>query len=262
MWNRKEKIIIKTEAQIKALREWWKILDKVHTELWTYVKAWISTFKLNEIAVELIEKYNCIASFKWYWGFPASICTSLNDIVVHWVPSKKDILKDWDILKIDIWVYQQKVHSDACRCYVIWENPIAQHLSETVKKAMLKWIKQARPWNRIWDIENMVQKTIERAGYCPIRDFTGHWVWENLHEAPEIMNYWKKWTWALIKEWMVLAIEPIATIWRKKNCYILEDNWSAVAKDYAIWAQWEHSVLITKDWPELLTWDFDLDLKK
>jgi len=257
---KKEKIKIKTPQQIDALRVWWRILDKIHTELWAYVKAWISTWELNEIVEKMFVDLKVIASFKWYWGFPASICTSLNEVVVHWIPSKKDVLKDWDILKIDCWVYQQKVHSDSCRCYVIWDNPEAQHLSETVKKAMLKGIKQAKPWNRIWDVENMVQKTLERAWYCPIWDFTWHWVWEDLHEAPEIMNYWKKSSWPLIKEWMVLAIEPMATNWRHKHCIILKDWWSAIAKDKAIWAQWEHSVLITKDWPELLTWDFDLKM--
>ncbi|MCD5383042.1 type I methionyl aminopeptidase [Candidatus Gracilibacteria bacterium] len=260
MAKKKGGIKIKTPAQIKAIREGGKILAKIHDEVGKMVKPGVSTFQLNKLAEELCEKYNVIPSFKGYGGFPAVLCTSLNDIVVHGVPSKKDVLENGDILKIDCGIYQQGVHSDSCRTYVVGKNSEAEHLSKVVKQAMLKGIKQAVPGNRIGDIENAVQKTIQRAGYCPIRDFTGHGVGAELHEEPEILNYGKKGTGPLIKEGMVLAIEPMATNGKQKHCYILEDGWSAVAKDYAIGAQWEHSVLITKDGPELLTGDFDLKM--
>lgn len=253
----KGEIKIKTAQQIEVMREWWKILRSIHEELRDFLKPWISTWDIEKKAEEIFERLwpDFKPSFKWYGWFPCILCTSLNEVVVHWVPSKKDILKNWDILKIDCWLYYKWCHTDSCWSHFIWEvDPKVKHLSDVTKKAMMKWIKQVRPWVRVWDVENMIQRTIQQVWYCPIYDCTWHWVWEELHEAPEIMNYWKKWKWPMLKEWMCLAIEPMATLWKEKYTYNKNwDWWTLIARDSATCAQREHTVLVTKDWYEILT---------
>ena len=248
-------IRIKTSDQINKMRDWWKILKKIHEELWKIVCPWISTYDIELEAERLFSKYKVTPSFKWYQKYPCILCTSVNEVVVHWIPSKKDVLKSWDVISIDCWVFYEWLHTDSCHSYLVWEvSPEIKHLSVTVKKSLEKWIKQVRSWARIWDIEEVVQKTLQRSWYCPIYDCTGHWVWENLHESPEILNYGKKWTWPVLKEWMVLAIEPSATLWKERYTFNKNwDWWTLLARDEAICVQWEHTVLVTKEGYEILT---------
>ena len=248
-------IAIKTTEQIEAMREGWQILKKIHEEIWKMITPGISTMDLEKKAEELFKKYKAIPSFKWYKWFPCILCTSINEVVVHWIPSENDILQNWDVISIDCWCYFKKMHTDSCHTYLVWEVDYQiENLSNTVKKAMNKWIKKIRHWARLWDIEGTVQKVLEQNWYCPIYDCTGHWVWSKLHEEPEILNYWKKGTWPILKAWMVLAIEPSATLWHEDCTSNLNwDWWTLVAKDKAICCQWEHTVLVTKDWYEILT---------
>lgn len=248
-------IPIKTNEQINAMREWWKILKKIHEEIWVLVKPWISAMDLEKFAEKLIEKFWVKSSFKWYKGYPCILCVSPNEVVVHWIPSEKMILNDWDIVSIDCWIIHKWMHTDSCCTYFVWNvDSNLIHLSDTVKKALIKWIKLIKDWVHLWDIEEVIQKTIQQAGYCPIYDCTWHWVWVKLHEAPEILNYGKKWRWPILRSWMCLAIEPSATIWNQSRTYNKnKDKWTLVAKDQAICAQWEHTVLVKKDWVEILT---------
>lgn len=248
-------IPIKTLQQIQDMRAWWKILKLIHEEIWKQIAPWISTMDLEKYAEKLFKKYWTKPSFKGYKWFPCILCTSVNEVVVHWIPSEDVILKSWDVISVDCGSFYKWLHTDSCRTYFVWEaSPKVRHLSEIVKKALMKWIKQVKPWARVWDIESTLQNIIQRSWYCPIYDCTGHWVWEKLHEAPEIMNYWKKWKWPELKEWMCIAIEPSATLWTKKNTFNKNrDKWTLLAEDEAICVQWEHTVLVTKDWFEILT---------
>jgi len=248
-------IPIKTKEQIQAMREGWKILKKIHEWVWKIIKAWISTMDLEIEAVKLFEKYKTTPSFKWYQKYPCVLCTSVNEVVVHGIPSKDVIINDWDVVSVDCGSFYKWMHTDSCITYFVWTvSPEIHHLSETVKKALMKWIKQVKPWARVWDIESVVQKTLQRSGYCPIYDCTGHGVWKNLHEKPEILNYWKKWKWELLKEWMCLAIEPSATLGTERETYNKNwDKWTLVAKDEALCVQWEHTVVVTRDGFEILT---------
>lgn len=248
-------IKIKTKEQIEAMREWWKILKQIHEYVWKEVKVWVSTYDLELKAEELFKKYWVIPSFKGYKWYNHILCTSVNEVVVHWVPSKDAILKDWDVVSIDCWCFFKWLHTDSCVTYLIWNvRHEVRHLSDTVKRALMKWINEVKPWAHVWDIESTVQNIIQRSWYCPIYDCTGHWVWVNLHEEPHILNYWKRWKWPILKEWMCLAIEPSATLWNQKHTYNKnKDWWTLVARDGAICVQWEHTVLVTKDWYEILT---------
>lgn len=248
-------IPIKTSEQIEAMREWWKILRAIHEEIWKELKVWISTMRLEEKAEELFLKYNAIPAFKGYRWYPFILCTSPNEVVVHWMPSEKVILKNWDVISIDCGCFHKWMYTDSCFSYFIWEvDPKVKHLSDTVKNALMKWIKQIRPWVRLGDIESMVQTILQRSWYCPIYDCTGHWVGKKLHEDPMILNYWKKWKWPILEEWMCLAIEPSATLGTQSKTYNKnKDKWTLVARDEAICVQWEHTVVVTKDWFEILT---------
>ena len=248
-------IPIKTAEQIDAMREWWIILRSIHEEIWAFLKPWISTMDIEKFAETLFKKHWTTPSFKWYNWFPCILCTSVNEVVVHGIPSTETILKSWDIISVDCGSYHKGMHTDSCQTHFIWEvSQELKDLSNTVKKAMNKWIKQVKPWARVWDIESVVQKTLERAGYCPIYDCTWHWVWAKLHEAPEILNYWTKWKGPVLKQWMCLAIEPSATLWYEDTTFNKNwDKWTLVAKDETMCCQWEHTVLVTANGFEILT---------
>lgn len=248
-------IKIKNQSQIESMRKCWTYLKKIHESVAEHIRPWISTYDLELIAQRSFDELWVKSSFKWYRWYPCCICASPNEVVVHWIPSQFCILKSWDIISIDIWAYYEGVHTDSCRTYVIWDaKKEIIDLSKAVYEAMLNWIKKVKPWNHIGDIEHAVQKHLQRKWYCPIYDCTGHWVGEKLHEDPEILNYGNKWQWPLIKEWMCFAIEPSATLWSNPRTYNHnKDKWTLVAKDHAICAQWEHTVLVTSNGFEILT---------
>ena len=175
--------------------------------------------------------------------------------MVHWRASRNIILREGDLVTYDFWIKDKwlKINTDAAISLIVgWDdkNPIWAKMIEVNKKALKAWISQAKPWNTIWDISHAIQTEIEKAWFFVVKDLTGHWVWKKLHEKPYIPNYWKPGTWEKLKVWMTLAIEPIMgqTSWK----IVDEWDWEIYIEDWSLWSQYEHTILITQNWPEII----------
>ena len=239
-----------TEFEINQLKINAKIHKVIFKEIKKNIKPWLEIYKIDKLCEEISNKHNVLCGFKWVYDFPYNICISINNVVVHWRPMKWVFIKSWDLVTFDFWIKDKKywVYTDSAFSVIIWwdkRNPIWAKLIETNKKALYAWIKMAKVWNSIWDISYAIQKEIENAWFKVVKDLTWHSIWKKLHEKPYIPNYWKPWTWIKLIKWMVLAIEPI--IW--ETSWEIIDKWNreVYIKDWSLWCQYEHTILIT-DW--------------
>jgi len=248
-------VLIKNEKEIQIMRDLAKIHKEVFDEIKKTAKVWVLWREINDICGKICDKYNVLCWFKWVYGFPGNLCISINSCVVHWVPSKKMIFREWDVIKFDFWV-KDKVYwlnTDAAFTMIIWEWPHSLEVEKFLKiseEALYKWIAKATVWNRVWDIWRAIQKHIESNWYHIVKDLTWHGIWYNLHEKPYIPNYWKTWNWEILRKNMTLAIEPI--IWFS-SWKIKDNSWFEIyTADDSIWAQFEHTIVV-KDWyPEII----------
>lgn len=246
-------IPIKTPEQIKAMRHAARILKETLNMLIKAAKAGVSTLELDQMAEKFILKHKAAKpGFKGYHGFPASICTSLNEEVVHGIPSADQILEDGDIIGIDCGVYYGGVHTDACCTVLVGKpDPEVRHFVKITKKALQRAVKKVRPGARIGDISATIQKVIEDQSYAPVVDCTGHGVGKDLHEPPEILNVGQKGKGPIMKAGMVLAIEPIATM-GSGEVITAKDGWTVISADGSLSAHFEHTVLVTENGYEVL----------
>jgi methionyl aminopeptidase len=246
-------IPIKTPEQIESMREAGIILRNTLEIVSKAVKPGISTFELDLIAEDFIISHKgAKPAFKGYRGFPATLCTSVNEQVVHGIPSKDVILSDGDIVGLDCGVYYDGLYTDACLTVLVGNvDPEVQHFVKITKKALNQAIKQVKPGNHIGDISAIIQKTLEDQGYLPVIECTGHGVGVDLHEPPEILNAGKKSTGPVMKEGMVLAIEPISAM-GSNSIITLNDGWTIVTEDGGLSAHFEHTVLVTEKGCEIL----------
>ena len=246
-------ISIKNEQEISLMRKAGNIVYRTHQHLKKYLKPGITTKELDKIAYDFIISCGATPSFKNYNGFPASICTSINEEVVHGIPSKKRILREGDIVSVDLVVEYKGYMADAARTYAVGEiSPEARHLIETAEKAFFDGIAFAKEGYRLSDISNAIQKTVEGEGFGVIRDFVGHGIGSDMHEDPQIPNYGKPGKGPRLQKGMTLAIEPMIT----QGSYevdVLQDNWTAVTIDGGLAAHYENTVVITDGEPQLLT---------
>ncbi len=245
-------IALRDAAQIASLRRAGRALHLVTEVLRGKIKAGITTLELDKIAEELILAHGGTAAFKNYRGFPAAICTSFNEEVVHGIPSERR-LKEGDLLKVDIGIKKEGFFAD-CAFTVALGDPDKQtkHLIEATRKALSLGIGQAKINNRLSDISWAIQNYIESQGFSVVRDFVGHGIGTAMHEAPEIPNFGRPHSGPVLKEGMVLAIEPMVNlgVWEVE---IKENGWTAVTKDKLNSAHFEHTVAITAQGPEILT---------
>lgn len=217
-----------------------------------HVQAGISTRELDQIAESEIRKAGAIPAFKGYRGFPATLCVSVNEEVVHGIPSDRK-LKEGDIVGLDLGCIWDGYYGDAARTYPVGEiSEEALRLLKTTEESLMIGIDQARAGNRIGDIGYAVQSHAESNGYSVVRDFVGHGIGRNLHEDPQIPNYGNRGQGPRIKAGMVLAIEPMVCQGRA-DVEVLSDNWTAVTRDRSLAAHFEHSVAITENGPEILS---------
>lgn len=246
-------IPIKTEEEIKKMRHAADILKKVLDKLEAAVKPGISTLELDRLAERVISRYKgAKAGFKGYQGYPKSICTSLNEEVVHGIPRDDILLKEGDIVGIDAGVYFDGFHTDACRTILVGKvDPSVRHFVKTTKKALQQAVKKVRPSGHIGDISAVIQKTLVTTGYNPVVTCTGHGVGRNLHEPPEILNVGITGTGPVMEPGMVLAIEPIATM-GSGEVTTLKDGWTVVSADGSLSAHFEYTVLVTEKGYEIL----------
>lgn len=246
-------ITIKSAREIELMTEAGKILESVHKELEKALRPGMSTLEINKLGEEVIRGYGCIPSFLDYNGYPASICVSVNDEVVHGIPSKDRILKDGDIVSLDAGVIYKGYHSDAARTHAIGEiSKEASDLIKVTREAFFEGIKFAKEGNHLFDISAAIGRYASDRGYGVVRDLCGHGIGTSLHEAPEIPNYEMNRKGVLLKAGMTLAIEPMINIggWEVEW---LSDDWTVVTRDHSLSAHYENTVLITKDEPKLLT---------
>ena len=246
-------VTIKSQKEIDLMREAGKILAEVHERLAEFVKPGVSTMELNKRADEMIRSYGCIPSFLNYQGYPASICASVNDVVVHGIPNKKIILKEGDIISIDAGVIYKGWQSDAARTHAVGEiSTEAKNLMDVTKQSFYEGIKFAREGCHLYDISAAIEDYVKSFGYTCVRDLVGHGIGKEMHEEPQIPNFRQKRRGIKLQAGMTLAIEPMVNAGRYDVC-ILDDDWTVVTEDGSLSAHYENTVLITEGEPEILS---------
>ncbi|MBT4917389.1 type I methionyl aminopeptidase [Candidatus Peregrinibacteria bacterium] len=246
-------IIIKTTEEIQNMREGGKILEQTLNETLKRAEPGISTYELDQFAENYIKKNGGIPSFKGYQGFPGTLCTCRNEVIVHGIPKKDDILEEGDLFTIDCGVTYKGMITDAARTKLIGKvTPEKEKLLKTAIKALSIAIDTAKPGTRLGEVSKNIQEVIEEAGFYIIKDLTGHGVGKKLHEDPLVTNYFDGNDGPTLKEGMTLAIEPIFSV-STGQMKTLTDQWTIVTADHSPAVQVENTILITKTGNEVLT---------
>lgn len=245
-------IVIKSDHEIELLKIAGKIVYQTHQYLKPFIKEGITTEKLDKLAEDFIRSKGATPSCKGYNGFPATLCISINDEVVHGIPSKRK-LKNGDIVTLDICACYKGYHGDSAWTYKVGEvsSEVSALMDET-KEALFAGLAQVKPGNRIGDISNAVEQVANKYHLGVVRELCGHGVGHHLHEDPDIPNYGRPHTGPLIKEGMVFAVEPMLNLGSREVC-MLDDGWTIVTYDEKPSAHFEHTVVVTKDGYEILT---------
>ena len=246
-------VTIKSEHEIGLMREAGRLLAIMHEELQKEIKPGMSTWDIDHMADTIIRDFGCVPNFLNYNGYPATICTSVNDEVVHGIPKRDRILKEGDIVSLDAGVIYKGYHSDAARTYGIGEiSPEAGRLIEVTKQSFFEGIKFAKEGNHLYEISKAIQDYAEGFGYSIVRDLVGHGIGTHLHEDPQIPNFKPKGRGLKLQAGMTLAIEPMIN----EGVYDVEwldDDWTVVTADGKLSAHYENTILVTKDGCEILT---------
>ena len=246
-------ITIKSSREIELMTEAGRILEIVHKELEKALHPGMTTKAIDRLGEEIIRSYGCIPSFLDYNGYPASICVSVNDEVVHGIPSEHRIIREGDIVSLDAGVIYKGYHSDAARTHCVGEvSKEAQDLVRVTRECFFEGIKYAKEGNHLFDISGAIGRYAEERGYGVVRDLCGHGIGTALHEAPEIPNYEMKRKGVLLKAGMTLAIEPMINIGGWEVDW-MDDDWTVVTRDHSLSAHYENTVLITENEPKLLS---------
>lgn len=246
-------VSIKSQSEIALMREAGKILAKVHEELKDAIRPGMSTLDIDKLGEKLIRSYGCIPSFLNYNGYPASICVSVNDEVVHGIPHKDHILCEGDIVSLDAGVIYKGYHADAARTYGVGKiSDEAAKLIEVTKQSFFEGIKMAKDGNHLHDISNAIADYCESFGYGVVRDLVGHGIGKNLHEDPQIPNFHQRRRGIKLQKGMTLAIEPMVNAGTYEVAW-LDDDWTVVSDDGSLSAHYENTILITDGEPEILT---------
>lgn len=246
-------VSIKSEREIELMRQAGKILAKVHEELGKAIVPGISTLEIDRLGEKLIRSYDCIPNFLNYNGYPASVCVSVNEEVVHGIPRKDRILKEGDIVSLDAGLIYKGYHSDAARTHYVGNvAPEIQKLVEETRNSFFEGIKKAKAGNHLYDISNAIDAYISQFGYGIVRDLVGHGIGTQLHEDPQIPNFRQNRRGLKLQPGMTLAIEPMINMGRA-DVEWLSDDWTVVAEDGLPSAHYENTILITDGEPEILT---------
>ncbi len=251
-------ISIKSRTEIEYMRKAGEVLAYAHKLVEEAIKPGVTTLELDNIVFEHIKKHDAIPSFKGYKGFPgaidypASICASVNNEVVHGIPSLRE-LKDGDIISVDIGVFLNGYHSDAARTYPVGQiSTKAKHLIDITRQSFYEGIKKAVKDNRIIDISVAIQEYVEQNGYSVVREYVGHGIGREMHEAPQIPNYRTRERGPRLQPGMTLAVEPMVNE-GKYQVKLLENKWTVVTADGSLSAHYENTIAITDSEPLILT---------
>lgn len=247
------KIIIKSSREIALIKKAGSILADTFDYLKVHTRAGISTKELDKLAESFIRSHGGIPTCKGYEGFPGAICISVNDTLLHGIPSKSIILKDGDIVSYDICVTYEGYIADACRTFPVGEiSSEAKRLLDTTKKCFFEAVKLVKPGVHLGDISQKIYETGTSAGYTLTRDYGGHGVGREMHEDPFVLNYGEKGTGPILKKGMVIAIEPMLNE-GKVELYTLDDGWTVKTLDGKLSCHYENTIAITDDGYEILT---------
>ena len=246
-------VTIKSEHEIELMREAGRILSIVHQEMEKIIRPGISTMDINRKGEEVIRSFGCIPSFLNYQGYPASICVSVNDEVVHGIPNKKRILKEGDIVSLDAGVIYKGYHSDAARTHGVGRiSEENQRLIDVTRQSFFEGIKFAKAGNHLFEISKAIQDYAEANGYGVVRDLVGHGVGKELHEEPQIPNFKPIGRGMKLRPGMTLAIEPMVNLGTEDVVW-MDDEWTVISEDMSLSAHYENTILITDGEPEILT---------
>jgi methionyl aminopeptidase len=252
--KQRQGVEIKSSREIEIMRQASRIVATVLKEISELVEPGMTTADLDAHAEKRIREMGATPSFKGYHGFPASICSCLNQEVVHGIPSRKKVIREGDVLKVDTGAYYEGFHGDSCITIAVGEvKPSAQRLIEVAEGALYKGIEQVKAGAFLLDLAGAIQDYVEANGFVVVEDFTGHGVGRNLHEEPSVFNFrTHQMPNVKLRAGMTLAIEPIVNA-GSKHTRTLSDRWTAVTVDNALSAQFEHTVLVTETGYEILT---------
>ncbi|MBH8551703.1 type I methionyl aminopeptidase [Nostocaceae cyanobacterium CENA357] len=247
-------IEIKSPREIEIMRQSAKIVATVLKEISEYVKPGMTTADLDAYAEKRIREMDATPSFKGYHGFSGSICSSINNEVVHGIPSKKKVIRTGDVLKVDTGAYYQGFHGDSCITIAVGEvTPEAAKLIRVAEESLYKGIEQVKAGAYLLDLAGAIEDHVKANGFSVVEEFTGHGVGRNLHEEPSVFNFRTQYMPNVkLRAGMTLAIEPILNA-GSKHTRTLSDRWTAVTVDNALSAQFEHTVLVTETGYEILT---------
>ena len=246
-------IKIKSQEEIELMREAGRITRDTLKVVEHSIKAGISTLELDKIAYDYIKSQNAIPSFKNYGGFPGSICASVNDTVVHGIPSANIILKEGDIISIDVGAKYKGYHSDACRTFPVGKiDAKVKKLIKVTEQSFFEGIKGLKSGAFVGDISHRIQTFVEKHGYTIVRELVGHGVGKNLHEDPQVPNFGRSGSGPRLNANAVIAIEPMVNM-GERNVVFMSDGWTCKTRDGMPSAHYENTVLITEDGVEILT---------
>lgn len=246
-------VTVKSASEIELMREAGRLLEIVHDELAKIIRPGISTWEIDHEGEKLIRSFGCVPNFLNYNGYPASICVSVNDEVVHGIPKKNRILKEGDIVSLDAGLIYKGFHSDAARTYGVGKiSPEAQKLIDVTRESFFKGLEFAKAGNHLHEISAAIGNYAESFGYGVVRDMVGHGIGRSLHEDPQIPNFPQKRRGIRLVPGMTLAVEPMidAGTWEVEW---LDDDWTVVTADGSLSAHYENTILITDGEPEILT---------
>ena len=252
---RRPEPVLKSPREIQIMREAGRIVARVHAAMREAVRPGVSTWELDQLALETMGRYDATSCFLGYRGYPANICTSINQELVHGIPSKDRILKEGDIISIDVGVRYRGFIGDSAWSYAVGEIlPAAQELMRVTEDSLYAGIAKATVNSRVIDISRAVQQYVEAHGMYIVREYTGHGVGRQMHEAPQVLNYASDDPdgQTVLRPGLVIAIEPMV----QAGTYLtrtLKDNWTVISKDGSLAAHFEHTVAITNNGPEILT---------
>ena len=256
-------IEIKSSEDIDKMRLVGRLAAEQLEMLEEFVKPGVSTEKLNQICHEYTtEIQNAIPAPLNYRGFPKSICTSVNHVVCHGIPSEKKILKDGDIINIDVTLKKNGFHGDTSKTFLVGNtSKLANRLTEVCRESLYRGIQAVRPGGHVGDIGAVIQEHAERNRFSVVREYCGHGIGRVFHDEPQILHYGRKGTGPELLPGMVFTIEPMINA-GKPAVKLLPDNWTVVTKDHKLTAQWEHTVLVTETGYEILTWRKDDSIER
>jgi len=246
-------IIIKNQHEIELMKKAGRITAEALNLVSKFIKPGVSTFELDKIIEDSIKKSGAKPSFLGLYGFPASACISINNEVIHGIPSKDRLLKEGDIVKIDTGAYYEGFHGDSAKTFAVGNiSENAKKLIDVTRECFYEGLKYAKVGCRIGDIGHAIEQHAVNNGYTPVRDFVGHGVGHDLHEAPEVPNFGMAGRGIRLQKGMTLAIEPMINE-GKAAVKVLDNEWTVVTRDGKLSAHYEHTIVITDGEPEILT---------